>query len=463
MYLIIYLLLFKLMNRSNTIYYKFKSEKKKYSINFDLAEISIADIKKEIIRRRNMEKVPEKFELLFFDENNNEIRDENYKIEPLKLLFIKRIPWYKLSNTFVDKIRDPSEISSLRFSDFVVTARKANVSTLVNIIDPLEKIQSKVSIENFNAFYSCKICTKEEFDPVILNCCGDTVCSKCASEVKNKCQLCEENFKGYMPNKKLKEIIDKIYAIINKPKIEPILTIENDVNDQVVTSPRFAGKKTLPNLTPITNVPIVTQPTTDETTITNPHNLFFENARFFVIKSSNKENVDLSQKYSEWATTVTNQKKLNEAYQSSNVILIFSINKSGNFQGYAVMTSFISDKVSNIWQNESSVKLGGSFSVQWLSICELPFSKVKNLTNPLNSNEFVIKSRDTQELTKDIGISLSNYCFEQEKYDNAYKNKQSFVDIEILTKIHDDIKKSRESKRYLIFRINSNSEKCSYN
>ena len=56
------------MNRSNTIYYRFKSEKKKYSINFDTTEISIGDIKKEIIKRRNMEKVPERFELIFYNE-----------------------------------------------------------------------------------------------------------------------------------------------------------------------------------------------------------------------------------------------------------------------------------------------------------------------------------------------------------------------------------------------------------
>ena len=68
------------MNRSNTIYYKFKSEKKKYSINYDTTEISIADIKNEIVKRRNMEKVPEKFELIFYDENMSEIKDHNLSI-----------------------------------------------------------------------------------------------------------------------------------------------------------------------------------------------------------------------------------------------------------------------------------------------------------------------------------------------------------------------------------------------
>ena len=112
------------------------------------------------------------------------------------------------------------------------------------------------------------------------------------------------------------------------------------------------------------------------------------------------------------------------------------------------MTSFISDKVSNIWQNESSVKLGGSFSVQWLSICEMPFSKVKNLVNPINNNEYVIKSRDTQELPKEIAISVCNTCFEQEKSDAYKSSRPALTDTELINKISEDIKKNRESKKY---------------
>lgn len=183
----------------------------------------------------------------------------------------------------------------------------------------------------------------------------------------------------------------------------------------------------------------------------NPHQVFFENARFFIIKSSNKDNVDISQKNSEWATTQSNQKKLNEAFQNNYVILIFSINKSGCFQGYTIMTSYISDKVSNIWLNESSVKLGGSFSVQWLSVCELPFNKVRNLTNPINNNESVIKSRDTQELPQDIGTTLCKLCFEHEKNEMAFKiGKQQLTDEATIMKLQEEIKKNKESMFFLL-------------
>jgi hypothetical protein len=440
------------MNRSNTIYYKFKSEKKKYSINFDTTEISIGDIKKEIIKRRNMEKVPEKFELIFYDENNNEIRDENFKIEPLKLLIIRRIPWYKLTNTFMDKIRDPTEISSLRFSDFVITTRKSNITT-INYIDPLDKVQ-RLSKDVIYDHFSCKLCKGIEDDPFIMMCCGNTTCEKCAEKTKKAeiCEICKESYKGNMPNRKIKDLKDRVFGILNKPKEVPVVKPENiesidytSVNlQQNLLMNKIDNKLKLPQLTSLQQMP--TQPHIQVHDISNPHSVFFENARFFIIKSSNKENVETSQKYSEWATTVTNQKKLNEAFLNNYVILIFSVNKSGNFQGYAVMSSFISDKVSSLWQNESSVKLGGSFAVQWLCICEMPFTKVKNMVNPINNNEYVIKSRDTQELPKDIGNSLCGYCYEQEKFENSYKaTKTFFVDSDMVLRIQDEIKKNRES------------------
>lgn len=320
-----------------------------------------------------MEKTPDKFELIFYDENNNEITRDDYKVEPLKLLIIRRIPSYKLAPNFVERIRDPAEISSLRFSDYVVTARKSSVTT-INYIDPLEKIQQRISKELIYNNFACKLCKGIEDDPVIMLCCGETICEKCAVNKDNTCPMCNEVFKGFMPNRKIKEMKDKIFEIMNKTQQQQIqaqqanikpdtLSVEADTTSQNFPTSKIDtdNKSKLPQLVPIQN-PTQTQQTSPTPNInpftdvnTNPHAILFDNCRFFIIKSSNKENVDISQKYSEWATTVSNQKKLNEAFQNSNVILIFSVNKSGNFQGYAIMSSFISDKVSNIWQNESSV------------------------------------------------------------------------------------------------------------
>ena len=90
------------------------------------------------------------------------------------------------------------------------------------------------------------------------------------------------------------------------------------------------------------------------------------------------------------------------------------------------MTSYIGDKVSAHWQNETGIKLGGSFSVYWLCTCELSFGRIKDLQNPLNQ-ESVYKSRDSTELSKEIGIKLCTLCYEQEKSENGNKIKKDIM------------------------------------
>ncbi|KAJ6786082.1 hypothetical protein PWT90_08588 [Aphanocladium album] len=65
--------------------------------------------------------------------------------------------------------------------------------------------------------------------------------------------------------------------------------------------------------------------------------------RFFVLKSLTREDLDQSVKTSVWATQSHNEQLLNNAFKSTdNVYLIFSANKSGEYFGFARMTSEIS-------------------------------------------------------------------------------------------------------------------------
>mgnify|MGYP000574868608 CR=1 FL=1 len=53
-------------------------------------------------------------------------------------------------------------------------------------------------------------------------------------------------------------------------------------------------------------------------------NYLFRDARFFVIKSNNAENVTLSKAKGVWSTPPQNEAKLNQAFRESrNVLLIF--------------------------------------------------------------------------------------------------------------------------------------------
>ncbi len=208
------------MNRLNTIYYRFQSEKKKYSINFNTTEISIGDIKKEIVRRRNLEKVPEKIELIFYNENNEEIRDDNFKINPLQMLCIKRIPSYKTFTNFLEVIRDPSDISSTRFGDMNFTQHKTH-RNVIHSYDPIEKIISKINYEILKKKFSCSLCSATEEKFYILGCCGQTICEKCKNifEQKNEaCKFCDEKPKIIMPNNPVGEFKDRIINLINKRK-----------------------------------------------------------------------------------------------------------------------------------------------------------------------------------------------------------------------------------------------------
>ncbi|KAG6431830.1 hypothetical protein SASPL_109915 [Salvia splendens] len=93
---------------------------------------------------------------------------------------------------------------------------------------------------------------------------------------------------------------------------------------------------------------------------------------------------------------------------SGKVILIFSVNMSGFFQGYAQMMSSVGWRTDNIWSQGSGKNnpWGRSFKVKWLRLQDLPFQKTLHLKNPWNEFKPVKISRDCQELPGDIGAAL---------------------------------------------------------
>lgn len=63
-------------------------------------------------------------------------------------------------------------------------------------------------------------------------------------------------------------------------------------------------------------------------------NYLFRDARFFLMKSNNADNISLSKTKGVWSTPPQNEAKLNQAFREArNVILIFSIKESGRFCG----------------------------------------------------------------------------------------------------------------------------------
>ncbi|KAL9227068.1 hypothetical protein vseg_002805 [Gypsophila vaccaria] len=133
------------------------------------------------------------------------------------------------------------------------------------------------------------------------------------------------------------------------------------------------------------------------------------NVRYFIIKSLNYENIQLSVEKGIWATQVMNEPILEEAFNNSRkVILIFSVNSSGLFNGYAEMISSVGQRRERLWSQGTGANKpwGRSFKVKWLRLSNLPFYKTLHLKNPLNEYKPVKISRDCQELPTEVGEAL---------------------------------------------------------
>jgi len=153
-------------------------------------------------------------------------------------------------------------------------------------------------------------------------------------------------------------------------------------------------------------------------------NYLFRDARFFVIKSNNAENIALSKAKGVWSTLPQNEANLNQAWRESrNVLLIFSVKESGKFAGFARLKGESRHDVPAVsWvlpQGLSAKALGGVFEVDWVCRKELPFSSTMHLYNPWNDGKPVKIGRDGQEIEPRVAEELCRLFAEDEGVDLA--------------------------------------------
>eukprot|EP00210_Caulerpa_lentillifera_P001922 g1847.t2 len=127
--------------------------------------------------------------------------------------------------------------------------------------------------------------------------------------------------------------------------------------------------------------------------------------KYFIMKSNNSTNIDRSLATGVWSTQHHNEAKLADAFLANYEIrLIFSINQSGHFQGYAVMKSAIGKGPKhNIWVGSA---WGGFFEIEWQLQYDFPFSRFEHLSNPLNEGKPVKFARDGQEVPTEVGNEM---------------------------------------------------------
>lgn len=153
---------------------------------------------------------------------------------------------------------------------------------------------------------------------------------------------------------------------------------------------------------------------------------FFKDAVYFQMKSVNHENVELSKSLGVWSTPIQNEIRLNTAFQQHrNVILIFSVQQSGAFQGFARMVSRSKTPSRPIpWilpGRLSSRSLGGVFKLEWLCKKQLPFYDTHDLLNPFNENKPVKVARDGQQLEPKVGKKLCS-LFARDNKEQLYES-----------------------------------------
>lgn len=132
--------------------------------------------------------------------------------------------------------------------------------------------------------------------------------------------------------------------------------------------------------------------------------LAISSIRYFIMKSNSIRNIEISQQKGIWSTTPSNESRLSKAFTENKlIILIFSVQGSGHFQGYARLTSPVSREGVQDW---GLMGLGGVFSVEWIHKEPLPFHCTQHITNAWNDHKRVQISRDGQELEPQSGSQL---------------------------------------------------------
>ncbi|CAK5283821.1 unnamed protein product [Mycena citricolor] len=163
--------------------------------------------------------------------------------------------------------------------------------------------------------------------------------------------------------------------------------------------------------------------------------------RFFILKSHTQAHLDLSVETGVWATQSHNESVLDRAYRTSeDVFLFFSVNRSGEFYGYGRMTGPVELRRSkpvndpphlSIFAGSSPLfdedlpppeallppsllddaegsehELNHEFTLHWISVDRLPFSRTRHIHNSWNHDREVKVSRDGTELEPDAGTGL---------------------------------------------------------
>ncbi len=113
-----------------------------------------------------------------------------------------------------------------------------------------------------------------------------------------------------------------------------------------------------------------------------------------------------------WSTSAGPTKKLINAFRTvDNVALIFSVNESRSFQGFALIQGEPDPNYKKeFFTNDNSTSI--QFADNWIVRCEYPFAEMYGLpNNPMNENMPIKQSKNGQELPFKLGNYLCHLIY----------------------------------------------------
>jgi hypothetical protein len=133
------------------------------------------------------------------------------------------------------------------------------------------------------------------------------------------------------------------------------------------------------------------------------------NAHFYILRSSNDDNIHKAIKYHMWSTTNSGKAILSNAWKEAEkrgeepeIYLIFSVVNSHHVLGVAKMTSDIRDTETFMYWWEP-MKWFGSFQLKWLFIKDIHYSKFEHIKEETSGSSSFINLKDSTKLSVESG------------------------------------------------------------
>jgi len=134
-------------------------------------------------------------------------------------------------------------------------------------------------------------------------------------------------------------------------------------------------------------------------------------AHFYILRSSNDDNIHKAIKYQVWTSTSAGKSALKKARQEFHdvgkkpeIYLLFSVVSSNQFLGVARMTTDLDDNESFKYWWEPC-KWFGSFKIEWLFIKDIHYSKFENVIEE-SVKTSVINLKDGDKISAKAGKEM---------------------------------------------------------